>query len=154
MQLQAPPKLRRNQRAVRSVNVRCAGRCSGCVALAIGLATKRILAPMLALAVQSSTAAADPNDGSVLPFAPTPSASVAAPRLQDSKHQRRVGGPIHAPSFSGSTTLTPSKRGTAVAEWQSVQLPEVARIRRRVACKGDKRRTPLECAFHAQGKSR
>ena len=30
------------------------------------------------------------NDGSVLPFPPAPSASVAAPRLQDSKHQRRV----------------------------------------------------------------
>ncbi len=34
--------------------------------------------------------AAAPNDGSVLPFPPAPSASVAAPRLQDSKHQRRV----------------------------------------------------------------
>ena len=34
--------------------------------------------------------AAAPNDGSVLPFPSTPSASVAAPRLQDSKHQRRV----------------------------------------------------------------
>jgi arylsulfatase A-like enzyme len=34
--------------------------------------------------------AATPNDGSVLPFPPAPSASVAAPRLQDSKHQRRV----------------------------------------------------------------
>ena len=34
--------------------------------------------------------AATPNDGSVLPFPPAPSASVAAPTLQDSKHQRRV----------------------------------------------------------------
>ena len=34
--------------------------------------------------------AAAPTDGSVLPFPPTPSASVAAPTLQDSKHQRRV----------------------------------------------------------------
>ena len=30
------------------------------------------------------------TDGSVLPFPPTPSASIAAPRLQDSKHQWRV----------------------------------------------------------------
>jgi arylsulfatase A-like enzyme len=30
------------------------------------------------------------EDGSVLPFPPTPSASIAAPRLQDSKHQWRV----------------------------------------------------------------
>ncbi|HUL86677.1 MAG TPA: arylsulfatase [Pseudolabrys sp.] len=37
-----------------------------------------------------SQGAATPNDGSVLPFPPAPSASIAAPRLQDSKHQRRV----------------------------------------------------------------
>ncbi len=34
--------------------------------------------------------AATPNDGSVLPFPPTPSASIAKPRLQDSVHKRRV----------------------------------------------------------------
>ena len=34
--------------------------------------------------------AATPDDGSVLPFPPTPSASVAQPRLQDSVHQRRA----------------------------------------------------------------
>lgn len=34
--------------------------------------------------------AASPADGSVLPFPGVPSASVAAPRLQDSKHQRRA----------------------------------------------------------------
>ena len=34
--------------------------------------------------------AAQAGDGSVLPFPPVPSASVAAPRLQDSKHQRRA----------------------------------------------------------------
>jgi arylsulfatase len=34
--------------------------------------------------------AASPNDGSVLPFPPTASASVAAETLQQSKHQRRV----------------------------------------------------------------
>jgi arylsulfatase A-like enzyme len=67
-------------------------------------------------------------DGSVLPFSSTPSASVASPRLQDSKHQRRVekrrlpkaapniliillddvgfglpdtyGGPIHTPTLT------------------------------------------------------
>jgi arylsulfatase len=80
------------------------------------------------LAAQPAYAAATPPDGSVLPFAPTPSASVAAPRLQDSKHQRRVeknhlpkdapnilvillddvgfglpdtyGGPIHTPTLT------------------------------------------------------
>ena len=69
-----------------------------------------------------------PVDGSVLPFPPTPSASVAAPTLQQSKHQRRVeqsrlpkdapnilivllddvgfglpdvyGGPIHTPTLA------------------------------------------------------
>jgi arylsulfatase len=68
------------------------------------------------------------DDGSVLPFSPTPSASSAEPRLQDSKHVRRVekdplpsdapnilivllddvgfgladtyGGPIHTPTLS------------------------------------------------------
>ena len=73
-------------------------------------------------------AAPSPVDGSVLPFPPTPSASVAAPRLQDSKHQRRLeqnhlpknapniliillddvgfglpdtyGGPIHTPTLT------------------------------------------------------
>ena len=34
--------------------------------------------------------AATPNDGSVLPFPPTPSASKAGPTLQESTHQRRV----------------------------------------------------------------
>ncbi len=76
----------------------------------------------------SVSAGASPDDGSVLPFPPTPSASVAAPRLQDSKQQRRVeksrlakdapniliillddvgfglpdtyGGPIHTPTLT------------------------------------------------------
>ncbi len=80
------------------------------------------------LATPQACAAAAPTDGSVLPFPPTPSASVAAPRLQDSKHQRRVetsrlpkdapniliillddvgfglpdtyGGPVHTPTLS------------------------------------------------------
>ena len=42
------------------------------------------------LNVTTAVAAPAPKDGSVLPFQPTPSASLAAPRLQDSKHQRRV----------------------------------------------------------------
>ncbi|MBK5967108.1 arylsulfatase [Thiocystis minor] len=77
-------------------------------------------------------AAADPvtvpNDGSILPFSPTPSASIAGPTLQESTHQRRAedshlpadapniliillddvgfglpdtyGGPIHTPTLS------------------------------------------------------
>ena len=80
------------------------------------------------LNVTTAVAAPAPKDGSVLPFQPTPSASIAAPRLQDSKHQRRVeqnhlpknapniliillddvgfgladtyGGPIHTPTLS------------------------------------------------------
>lgn len=49
----------------------------------------------LALAVFLSigpqlAAAAEANDGSVLPFPPTPSASVAAPTLQDSTMVRRA----------------------------------------------------------------
>lgn len=48
-----------------------------------------LLVPMgtaVAQRVQKAAAA----DGSVLPFPPAPSASIAAPRLQDSKHVRRV----------------------------------------------------------------
>jgi arylsulfatase len=44
---------------------------------------------VLLLAATTSSAAA-PDDGSVLPFPPTPSASVAGETLQESKHQRRV----------------------------------------------------------------
>ncbi len=77
---------------------------------------------------QGTTPSGPTADGSVLPFPPTPSASVAAPTLQESKHQRRVeqshlpknppniliillddvgfgladtyGGPIHAPTLT------------------------------------------------------
>ena len=35
-------------------------------------------------------AAGIPKEGSILPFPPTPSASVAGPTVQTSKHQRRV----------------------------------------------------------------
>lgn len=84
-----------------------------------------VLTPILLFTCSAKAAS---NDGSVLPFPPTPSASIAAPRLQDSKHQRRVeqdhlpkdapniliillddvgfglpdtyGGPIHTPTLS------------------------------------------------------
>ncbi len=91
---------------------------------------KFILAAAFAsvLNIAPANAAPAPADGSVLPFQPVPSASVAAPRLQDAKHQRRVeqnhlpknapniliillddvgfgladtyGGPIHTPTLS------------------------------------------------------
>jgi len=91
---------------------------------------KYVLAAAFAsvLNVATANAAPTPVDGLVLPFQPTPSASVVAPRLQDSKHQRRVeqnhlpknapniliillddvgfgladtyGGPIHTPTLS------------------------------------------------------
>ncbi len=40
--------------------------------------------------VLAATTTATPSDGSVLPFPPVPSASKAAPRLQDSVHKRRA----------------------------------------------------------------
>ena len=55
--------------------------------LAIALGASQLLPLNVALAQRVQTVA--PADGSVLPFPPVPSASVAAPRLQDSKHQRR-----------------------------------------------------------------
>jgi arylsulfatase A-like enzyme len=91
---------------------------------------KYILAAAFAsvLNIATANAAPSPADGSVLPFQSAPSASLAAPRLQDSKHQRRVeqnhlpknapniliillddvgfgladtyGGPIHTPTLS------------------------------------------------------
>ena len=48
------------------------------------------LLTVAALVIATPSSAAAPDDGSVLPFPPTPSASVAAPTLQESKHQRRV----------------------------------------------------------------
>ena len=39
---------------------------------------------------KAEQSAAVPDDGSVLPFPPVPSASTAAPRLQDSVHKRRA----------------------------------------------------------------
>ena len=48
-------------------------------------------------ATQAATPTATPNDGSVLPFPPTPSASIAGPTLQESTHQRRAE-PNHLPA--------------------------------------------------------
>ncbi len=48
-------------------------------------------------ALSLSAFAATPDDGSVLPFPSAPSASKAAPRLQDSVHKRRVE-PSHLPA--------------------------------------------------------
>ena len=89
---------------------------------------RTILAAALALIIFQVAATAAPDDGSVLPFQPAPSASVAKPRLQDSTMHRRVekdhlpkdapniliillddvgfglpdtyGGPIHTPNLS------------------------------------------------------
>jgi len=86
------------------------------------------LLTVAALAVATPAAAAAPDDGSVLPFPQTPSASIAGQTLQESKHQRRVekshlpedapniliillddvgfglpdtyGGPVHTPALS------------------------------------------------------
>jgi arylsulfatase A-like enzyme len=44
----------------------------------------------LAIALSNAALATTPNDGSVLPFPPTPSASKAGPTLQESVHKRRV----------------------------------------------------------------
>ena len=47
--------------------------------------------------VQAADKPAAPADGSILPFPPVPSASVAGPTLQESKHQRRQE-PNHLPA--------------------------------------------------------
>ena len=54
---------------------------------ALGLLAAGIIAIVLFAA---PARAAQATDGSVLPFPPTPSASVAGPTLQESTHQRRV----------------------------------------------------------------
>ena len=94
----------------------------------LGLIARSFLCFALAVAALPGKAAADSDDGSVLPFPTAPSASVAEPRLQDSTHQRRVekshlpkdapniliillddvgfglpdtyGGPVHTPTLS------------------------------------------------------
>ena len=89
---------------------------------------KALFISALVLVIFQGAATAAPDDGSVLPFSPAPSASVAKPRLQDSNMHRRVekdhlpkdapniliillddvgfglpdtyGGPIHTPNLS------------------------------------------------------
>jgi Sulfatase len=106
-------------RVVRAGPVSSLSKIAGAAPLA--LAVFLSIGPQLA-------AAAEANDGSVLPFPPTPSASVAAPTLQDSTMVRRAepnhlskdapniliillddvgfglpdtfGGPIHTPTLS------------------------------------------------------
>jgi arylsulfatase A-like enzyme len=51
---------------------------------------RHVLLTLLCGLVAHTAGAAPPDDGSVLPFSPTPSASVARPRLQDSTMKRRV----------------------------------------------------------------
>ncbi len=53
-------------------------------AVSIGCLTALVLLPKPVQAVDT------PKEGSILPFPPTPSASVAGPTVQTSKHQRRV----------------------------------------------------------------
>ncbi len=66
-------------------------------------AAMRIIPLLLAgIVLPGAVLAAD--DGSALPFAAAPSASIAAPRLQDSKHQRRVE-PSHLPKDAGSALI-------------------------------------------------
>jgi len=55
-------------------------------ALVAGASLLILIGPAFAQRVQNAA----PADGSVLPFPRAPSASIAAPRLQDSKHVRRV----------------------------------------------------------------
>ena len=96
----------------------------------IGIVTGLLAASLF---FSSTVQAAEPDDGSELPFPPTPSASVAGPTLQQSKHQRRVeashlpkdapniliillddvgfglpdtcGGPIHTPTLNPHTLI-------------------------------------------------
>ena len=68
--------------------------------------TQYLLAATLVCALAftvTATIAATPDDGSVLPFPPTPSASKAGPTLQESVHKGRVEPerlPMSAPSIS------------------------------------------------------
>jgi arylsulfatase len=51
---------------------------------------KLFLASFFSLTLLQGAATGAPDDGSTLPFPPTPSASIAKPRLQDSTHHRGV----------------------------------------------------------------
>ena len=68
-------------------------RCKHMTIIGLPLVLLGVLICLQAMALEVSAGlavAAQAGDGSVLPFPPVPSASVAAPRLQDSKHQRRA----------------------------------------------------------------
>jgi arylsulfatase len=56
----------------------------------ISVAWARASASATSSAKSADSPAATPSDGSVLPFPPVPSASIAKPRLQDSLHKRRA----------------------------------------------------------------
>jgi arylsulfatase len=56
----------------------------------ISVAWARASASATTSAKSAASPAATPSDGSVLPFPPVPSASIARPRLQDSLHKRRA----------------------------------------------------------------
>ena len=56
----------------------------------LSVAVLMCMAACVAFDGHAAAATATPNDGSVLPFPPVPSASKAAPRLQDSVHKRRA----------------------------------------------------------------
>ena len=72
-------------------------------------AAMRIIPLLLAgIVLPGAVLAAD--DGSALPFAAAPSASIAAPRLQDSKHQRRVE-PSHLPKDAPNTATETTAMG-------------------------------------------
>src|SRR5271167_4830118 len=61
------------------------------IGMVIGIVVGLSAAGLLAILLSSPAAqAAEPADGSILPFPPTPSASVAGSTLQESTHQRRV----------------------------------------------------------------
>lgn len=72
-----------------------AQRLNAGLAIGTGPIKKWVLGVALAGLISAPSVKAG-DDGSVLPFAPTPSASIAEPRLQDSKHERRAE-PSHLP---------------------------------------------------------
>ena len=60
------------------------------VALVCLLLRSGVISGASTSAKAAANPAAPPSDGSVLPFPPVPSASIARPRLQDSLHKRRA----------------------------------------------------------------
>ena len=68
-------------------------RCKHMTFIGLPLVLLGILICLQAMALELSAGpavAAQADDGSVLPFPPVPSASIAKPRLQDSVHKRRA----------------------------------------------------------------